>query len=269
MGAYNDINISGISEDKIKHLFSGKEPILATYRGSISHDTYQPQNGSDKDIMFVYVEPLDYYIGMNGGDSSVESSVGVYESIGYEIKKFMKMVTNANPNVMESVWCDDQHVIHETLEGGVIRENRDLFSSKKFYHSYIGFARSQMKLMQENPSKNNLGEKRQHIIDKHGYDTKSASHTIRILSMIVEFLTEGKLYVKRKDSQKYISIRNGHYDSDWIANEFERLISLAEMAYVQSSIPNEPDYQNINALCMGIIGGYHGITREKRSATIT
>lgn len=34
-----------------------------------------------------------------------------------------------------------------------------------------------------------MGEKRKQLVAKHGYDTKNASHLIRLLRMGMEFLT--------------------------------------------------------------------------------
>lgn len=110
---------------------------------------------------------------------------------------------------------------------------RKLFSSKKAVAPFLGSATSQIK--QAANVTGNLGAKRKALIEKHGFDTKFAYHAIRVARMMSEFLAcDGKwLNIHREDAQDLLNIRNGLWTED------EKKCSL----------PDEPDYQEINRLC--------------------
>ncbi|MDB4311979.1 nucleotidyltransferase domain-containing protein [bacterium] len=58
--------------------------------------------------------------------------------------------------------------------------------------------------------------KRSELEEKYGYDTKHASHLIRLLRMGEEVLTTGKVNVERADAQELLDIRHGKYTYDEI-----------------------------------------------------
>ena len=86
---------------------------------------------------------------------------------------------------------------------------------------------------------------------------KHASHLIRLLKMAIEYLNEGVLYVERKLDAKYLlDIKKGEYTLDQVKKESYKLFKLAEESYIRSTLPNEPDYEKINKLCIDILQDY-------------
>ena len=71
--------------------------------------------------------------------------------------------------------------------------------------------------------KTNRNEKRAELESRFGYDTKHASHLIRLLRTGLEILRDGKLSVNRVDAQDLSDIRNGAYSYDEIMTETEHL----------------------------------------------
>lgn len=63
----------------------------------------------------------------------------------YDIAKFFKLALNANPNILEVLFCDEEDIRLITPAGQKIRDNRDLFLSQKVVWSYQGYSFSQMK----------------------------------------------------------------------------------------------------------------------------
>jgi hypothetical protein len=119
----------------------------------------------------------------------------------------------------------------------------------------LGYAIGQKeRILHKNTGK--LGEKRKHLVEKFGYDTKYAMHTLRILNMAKEFFKTGKLNVFREDEserQFLISVKEGKYSlEEWFRFYFDTLDAVhAASAY--ANLPEEPDYEKINEICMNII----------------
>jgi hypothetical protein len=101
-----------------------------------------------------------------------------------------------------------------------------------------------------------MGEKRKKLVDKFGYDTKNASHLIRLLKMGIEFLTEGNLFVEREDAPQLISIKNGEWTLEQVKRESDKLFGLAQQAYINSKLKDKPDYEKAECLLMDIIRDY-------------
>lgn len=66
-----------------------------------------------------------------------------YDSVIYEIRKFVDLAADCNPSIIEILYTDPSDHIHCTLEGEVLLTNRDLFLSRKAKHTFSGYAHSQ------------------------------------------------------------------------------------------------------------------------------
>jgi hypothetical protein len=104
-----------------------------------------------------------------------------------------------------------------------------------------------------------MGQKRRELVRRVGYDAKNAAHLIRLLRMGIEFLVEGTLNVERADAPELLSIKRGEWSLDKVKEESERLFTLAQEAYVRSSLPAEPDREKAERLCVGMIADYHNL----------
>lgn len=88
---------------------------------------------------------------------------------------------------------------------------------------------------------------------KFGYDTKHASHLIRLGLMCEELLTTGTLVVKRPDADYLLRVRAGEYSYEYIMDYSDTLdVRLKELAE-SSPLPKRPDLKKINALCVDTI----------------
>jgi predicted nucleotidyltransferase len=164
----------------------------------------------------------------------------------------LHLLKKSNPNVLSCLWLPDKHVLHWTPLWQVILDNKHWFVSKQAYHAFSGYAHSQFKRMTHLACEGYMGEKRKQLVAKHGYDTKNAAHLIRLLQMGVEFLTEGRLYVERENASELLAIKDGAYTLEQVKEKAERLFKLAEEAYVNSSLPSEPN-ELIETLCVNCL----------------
>jgi len=101
-----------------------------------------------------------------------------------------------------------------------------------------------------------MGKKRKELVEKYGYDTKNAAHLIRLLRMGIEFLNDGQLQVIRQDAQQLLEIKRGEWTLDKVKAEAERLFISAETAFTLSKLPNKPDHDKINKLCIQLANSW-------------
>ena len=66
----------------------------------------------------------------------------------YNIQKFCKLASDANPNVIELLWIPEKLIIKNSTWGELLRENRDIFLSKKIKFTFSGYAIAQLKRIQ-------------------------------------------------------------------------------------------------------------------------
>lgn len=315
------IKLKNLTQAQVAELLP-EDLILLGYRGSIAHNMYVPQHDpdsiDDRDLMGVYVAPVEHYLGF-GRDEVKEKFIHEWDSVSYEIKKFIGLLLKCNPNVLSLLWLPDQHLIFEHELGRLLRDNRDIFVTRASYHSFNGYAHGQFKRMthfnleaqaemaalenvlekygidaselsltqekrdtiiersgfaserlglisdryaamkRQYYSGGYMGAKRKELVRRVGYDAKNAAHLIRLLRMGIEFLVEGELHVERADAEQLLSIKRGEWSLERVKEEAERLFSLAEEAYVRSSLPPKPDKSRAEKLCLEIISQYHGL----------
>jgi hypothetical protein len=91
---------------------------------------------------------------------------------------------------------------------------------------------------------------------KSGFDLKHGMHCIRLLRSGVEILRQGKVIVDRKiagDVEDLKAILKGEYSYEQVMKIAEDLVAEMEIVYEQSALPNKPDLEQINDLCMELV----------------
>jgi predicted nucleotidyltransferase len=253
-----------------QHPYLEKDSILIGYRGSIAHGMYipntDPNSIDDKDAMAIVIPCIDHYFGLNefGSKGTKEinpSPTNEWDIVTYEFLKFVDLLIKNNPNVLSMLWLDEDMFLKKTKEGQILVDNRDLFVSKRVYPSFIGYAYGQLKRMTHFKCEGYMGEKRKALVDKFGFDTKNGAHGIRILRMGIEFLKDQTFHVNRKgiDADELLSIKKGEWSLEQIQAEADKLIKLAEIEKNKSSLPDEPNLNEINELCITILKGRFGL----------
>lgn len=233
--------------------------IILGYRGSIAHGMYVPPKNptsiDDKDLMGVCVPPLDYYFGLNefGSHGTKEIKEDEWDIVVYEAKKFIKLLSQGNPNVLSMLWLEPNYYLKITDAGHLLIENKNLFIGKHVYHSFTGYAHSQLHRMTHNAFQGHMGDKRRQLVERFRYDTKNAAHLIRLLRMGTEFLVEGNLHVLREDAKQLLEIKRGEWTLDEVMKEADEGFRLAKEAMIHSTLPPEPDFKAINELCVEIL----------------
>jgi len=244
------------SMQRIQTITGTQDYVLVGYRGSISHGLYTPNSIDDKDVMGIVIPSLSYYFGLKsfGNKGTKEIKKDEWDIVIYEIRKFVSLLKKSNPNVLSLLWLEKNDYIYVGEAGRILIENRDMFLSKRVYHSYCGYAYSQLHRMTHSACSGYMGEKRKQLVKKFGYDTKNASHLIRLLKMGIETLTEGKLYVKRRsDASMLLEIKRGEWSLEEVKRYAGNLFEKIEYSYIHSKLPNEVNSEKVDELLVYIL----------------
>lgn len=161
----------------------------------------------------------------------------------YNIVKYFKLCAEGNPNMIDSLFVPQNCIVHSTQLGVMVRENRHLFLSKKCWHTFKGYAYSQMHKMQiKNPE-----GKRKEMVEKYGYDVKFAYHLVRLLNEVEQILLEGTVDLQRNREQLKM-IRRGEWTQKQVEEYFETKERNLESLYLKSELPHKPRYNEIRKL---------------------
>lgn len=93
-------------------------------------------------------------------------------------------------------------------------------------------------------------EKRAVLEAQFGYDTKHAMHLVRLLRMCLELLAGKGVKVKRPDAEELLAIRRGVWSYDQLIEQAERGHEEIDRLYATSTLPDHPDMEKLNALCV-------------------
>jgi predicted nucleotidyltransferase len=139
--------------------------ILLCLAGSRAYGINHDQ--SDVDVRGIAVATPEYYFGASKNFEQCDSKEHVNrtlrelatpefielmdrvgsEGVIYDLRKFIRLATDTNPNILDVLFCTDDAVIFSNGVGQALRANRDLFVSKRAHHTYVGYAVSQLRRM--------------------------------------------------------------------------------------------------------------------------
>lgn len=139
----------------------GNSIILLTTGGSHAYGTNV--EASDLDIRGICVERPNEIIGLSSFEQFENKET---DTTIYALRKVISLLLNCNPNVIEMLGTKDEHLFVCTKEGKLLRDNVNLFLSKKAIASFGGYATAQLRRLQNALARDSYPqkEKEEHIL---------------------------------------------------------------------------------------------------------
>ncbi len=184
-----------------------------------------------------------------GGDGCV------YDCQYYSIVKYLDLVMRNNPNMLDSLFVPQRCIRFTTPVGQRIRDSRKLFLHKGSWHTFKGYAYSQLNKIFNKEYLNS--PKRRADIEKHGYSTKEAYHTVRLMLEAEQILEEGDLDLER-NRELLKTIRAGAWSADEVKKYFVEKERQLERAYAESKLRHSPDEEAIRTLLLDCLEQHFG-----------
>lgn len=334
--------------------------IFLALSGSHAYGTSTPT--SDMDYRGLFYAPENIYTSAFRTIEQVQEFGGEKDSVVYELKKYIKLLVEQNPNILELLWVDDKSILFDTAIMKELRKDKDFFLSSKAKHTFSGYAVSQLKRIKghnkwiNNPQpkrrpkevdfvgvvwnttpnviwnktvpfkqfrafhlggdifglgwlgsestdewhdkhealvfeegvdkdfmrkygysfslivkfnrqlyreavdnwkhywewKDNRNQTRSALEEQHGYDTKHASHLIRLLRMGGEILRGEGVKVLRPDAAELTDIRNGKFTYEQIVKQAEDLDNELTGLYTTTKLPHHIDYDKADEILQNL-----------------
>jgi predicted nucleotidyltransferase len=189
-------------------------------------------DSSDIDRRGIYLPPAHLQWSLYGVPEQLENHE-TQESY-WELQKFLLLALKANPNILECLYSPLVEFASPVAQR--LLEIREIFLSKLIYQTYNGYVVSQFKKMHQD------------LRNRGAIKPKHAMHLIRLLLSGITALREG-----------YIPVDVGQHREALLAIRYEtlsweevnawrlRLHKEFDAAFLQTSLPERPDYERANA----------------------
>ncbi len=265
---------SDLSEDTRERKLAKENCLLLMRTGSVLYGTAIPGK-SDNDFQGVFMPPEDCFLGMknmeqvffgtNDSGSGKRNSAEDTDCCLYALPKFIQLLLNNNPNTLETLFVPENCQLFSTPLGKRVFDSRHLFVSKKAYFGFTKYAEAQLKRL-ERGEENGTG--RQDLIQKFGYDTKMASHVMRLFFEAEELFSTGVITLPLKNNGVVLTVKRGEWDKTRFVAEANRHKDECAAIFANSKVRDTPDYEGANELLVGIVKDYYGYGVAKSSMSL-
>ncbi len=244
-----------------------KETIYEVITGSQAYGVSNENSDFDiyavcvppKHIVFPFTNGIISYFGNQGEkfeqyqQQHITFNTKDYDISVYSIVRYFQLCMENNPNTIDTLFVPLNCILHKTVIGDMIRDNRKLFLHKGCWHKFKGYAYSHLhKCLTKNPE-----GKRLEIVNKYGFDVKFASHVIRLVDECEQILLDGDIdLLKSKEHQK--AIRKGEVPLEDIQKWFQEKEKHLENLYNTSSLQHKPDENRLKTLLLNCLETYYG-----------
>lgn len=234
---------------------------MLTIMGSHAYGTNTPT--SDTDFYGFVVPPIEYIFphttgNIFGFEKNVQNfdqyqghhldcgdGYGEYDLTIYNITRYFYLCSDGNPNMLDSLFTDNDSLVFVDDIGQIVRDNRKLFLSQKAYHTFRGMAFSHISRLKNRQREGNRLE----LINKYGFDVKDASHIVRLIMELKQILIDGDLDLKA-NSKMILGVKNGNWTKEEVISFFEQQIKLLDNIIEEGNVyvPYSPDQKKIKSL---------------------
>lgn len=200
--------------------FGFDNQILRTTVGSEVHGI--SVGGEDHDEMGVYVEPLETILGLSDPKGhytartqpdGARSGSGDVDLSLYSLRRYLRLLTVGNPTVLVPIFAAESDVLHCTDLGIRLRADAPKMITRTAGHRFLGYLYGQRERLIGKGRPSSVPN-RPELVAKYGFDTKYASHALRLAIQGVEIVSEGRLTLpmKPEDRMLVFDVKTGEYE---------------------------------------------------------
>lgn len=232
-----------------KYEWLEERTILLAPTGSFAYGTNT--ENSDKDYLGVTIPPKEYYLGLKSFDGysnhngqNFKNTKDDKDITVFHLNKFIKNLLVASPTMIEMLFIESDQYLKVTELGQQLLDNKYLFLTKEVKNSFGGYAIRHRKQMFKSTNKESL--------EKYGYDTKKAMHSVRSYQSALEILSSGDYSTYRPNNEFLLSILHGEFTKEQMENYLDVLELSLQDAYKESKLPEKVDYEKVNHLLINL-----------------
>jgi len=200
---------------------------------------------------------FDYFILHHVKDSSGKE----FDFTIYSVVKYLDLVAENNPNMIDSLFVPVNCITHMTECAGILRDVRQSLLHKGAYHKFKGYAYSQIHKMRTKEKHDEMSTKRKESIEQFGYDVKFASHSVRLIDECEQILKDGDIDLQRNNEQLK-AIRRGEWTFERVLEHFAQKEKYLEQLYQASKLPERPDWDYLRGILLSILEHHYGSVSE-------
>jgi predicted nucleotidyltransferase len=210
----------------------------------------------DHDEIGVFIEPPEFVLGLRPGQDhyvfrtqpeGARSGPGDTDLVMYSLRRYLRLATKGNPTALLPLFAPAESLLTTTPLGDELRALRTEFLSQQAVHRFLGYLDSQRDRM--------LGlhrgaPNRPELVARHGYDTKYASHALRLAYQGLEIARDGWLTLPMPDAERerVRSVKRGEVpDQDEVLQEIASVRSQIEHRLAVGDTPL-PHAANVDAI---------------------
>lgn len=181
-----------------------------------SHLYGTANENSDIDFRGVFFSKLNDRLGFSYKDDIDFGEDGKL----YEIKKFMKLLADNNPNILEWTFAPRSNIfrLDPDFKDIIFADKQQYINPRMIQIKFGAYCMSEMSRLKKLNGK--TGEKRRKVIKEYGYNTKNASNVMRIACGGIDLISHGHLKLPYENRELLSDIKNGKYS-------FEEFMSIA------------------------------------------
>lgn len=139
----------------------GKNICYLTLGGSHAYGTNI--EGSDVDIRGIATNTKEEILLGRDFEQVVNTDT---DTTVYSFKKIVNLLANVNPNTIETLYTREDQILYMNEAGKLLRDNRDIFLSKKCVYSFGGYANQQLRrLVNKSARLVSQAEREEHIMN--------------------------------------------------------------------------------------------------------
>ena len=126
------------------------------------------------------------------------SGPGDTDLVAYTLRKYLRLAVKGNPTALLPLFAPSRDVLTTTPLGDELRGLAPAFLSRQAAQRFLGFMRGQRERLVTGRDTPNRPE----LVARHGYDSKYASHALRLAYQGLEITRDGTLTLPMPDAER-------------------------------------------------------------------